>query len=354
MGAITFAQPYPDPRSDKIARGLAARGISVRRFLIDFDAAWQTTFSPGAFEGVRHLPDLLRRHVYLAALSGLGRRALRRIVERLPGTVVRTSTPDLVGAAAVRTGKRIVAEVYDTWSLYDAAHEKGLEGRIRQRIMSRAERAVHEDADLVVYTTQAMLDYARTRYRMREAIVVPNAVLAADLPKAPLPKLSEDGRSHCVYVGLVQPWGLAGSRSLLPFFRELSKEHVVHVYGVTEKAKLAEVRRELEGVAVWHDPVPQERLLRELTQYDFGLNLLPRIDVARFETVIPNKMYEYLGAGIPVLVSPYRAMVEFVRKYECGTVYREGTPTGRVPLRPEFLLDTYLVKYADVIRRLGS
>ena len=99
--AVTFAQPYPDARSDKIARGLAALGIAVRRFLVDVDARWQTSFATGTFEGVYRLPGLVRRHHYLAGLSGLGPWALRRIIGRLPGRVVRTSTPDFVGAAAL-------------------------------------------------------------------------------------------------------------------------------------------------------------------------------------------------------------------------------------------------------------
>ncbi len=354
MSTIAFAQTYQDPRSDKIARGLAAQGIPVQRFLIDFDAGWLTTFSAGAFEGIHRLPDLLRHHVYLASLAGLNTRAIRKAIERMPGPVVRTSTPDLVGAAALRSGKRVIAEVYDTWSLYDASERHGLEGRVRRYVSLRFERAVHEGADLLVYTTQEMLDYAASRYRIRNAIVVPNAVLTADLPKGRRRRLSEDGRSHCVYVGTLQPSSEGGSRSIIPFLRVLSKDHVVHVYGVTERTKLLAVRRDLEGVGVWHDPVPQARLLEELTQYDFGLILLPRVDVRRFETVLPNKMFEYVCAGLPVLVSPYRALVNFVRTYDCGTVHGEGIPKGKVALRPEFLLDTYLVKYADEIRKLGG
>lgn len=71
----------------------------------------------------------------------------------------------------------------------------------------------------------------------------------------------------------------------------------------------------------------------------------------RFETVIPNKMFEYVCAGLPVLVSPHRALANFVCKYNCGPVLREGIPKGEVPLRPEFLLDTYFVKYAEEIRK---
>lgn len=351
---VTFAQPYPDARSDKIARGLAARGISVRRFLIDFDAGWQTTFATGTFEGTYRLPDTLRRHIYLATLSGLGPWALRKILARLPGAILRTSTPDLVGAAAIGSEKRLIAEVYDTWSLYDASSQRSLAGRLRGSVELQAERTVHEQADLLVYTTEEMLEYVEGRYAIKRAIVVPNAVLAADLPKVSLPKLSEDGRLHCVYVGLIAPSVDGASRSIVPYLRELSGEHEVHVYGVAHRLKEAEVRRELMGVAQWHDPVPQPQLIAELTQYDFGLILLPRVDVRRFHTVVPNKIFEYVCAGLPVLVSPYRALENFVRTYHCGSIYGEGIPRGVVAIRPEFVLDTYLVRYADEIRKLGG
>ena len=354
MNALTFAQSHPDPRSDKVARGLSDKGLAVRRYLLSYDAGWETTLSMGAFEGVHRLPDLYRRHVYLAALTGLSTRSLRKLIGRLPGSVVRTNTPDFAGAAALGSGKRVIAEVYDTWSLYDDARRPGFGSWVRNVAAARAERRVHEGADLLVYTTKEMLDYAATRYEVGRAIVVPNAVVASDLPKARRRKLSEDGGSHCVYVGFLQPSNEGGSRSIVPLLREIAREHRVHVYGVTERAKADAVHRELEGIAVWHDPVPQVRLLEELTQYDFGLILLPRVDARRFDTVLPAKLFEYVCSGLPVLVSPYRALRNFVKAYGCGTVYGEGIPRGAVAVRPEFLLDTYLTRYAEEVRALGG
>jgi hypothetical protein len=238
------------------------------------------------------------------------------------------------------------------WSLYDQAKDPSIGGRARRYVQDKAERRVHEGANLLVYTTEEMLARAKERYSLPESVVVPNAVLAEDVPKTSLPKLSEDGRSHCVYVGLVQPSGGSSSRSIAPLLRDLSKDHVIHVYGVTERASEGAVRSELKDIVQWHNPISQGRLLQELTQYDFGLILLPNVDVERFHTVLPNKLFEYVCAGIPVLVSPYRAMTNFVRKYGCGTVYGEGIPHGQVQLQREFLLDTYLPSYADAIRRI--
>ncbi len=351
---IAFAQPYPDGRSDKIARGLSSRGLAVRRILVDFDATYRVTFSVGTFDRVIRLPDVIRRHYYLGAATGVLPRAIRKAILSLPGDVIRTCTPDLFGVAALGTGRPVAAEVYDMWSLYDQAKETSIGGRARRYVQGKAERRVHEGADLLVYTTEEMLARAKEMYSLRESVVVPNAVLSEDVPKKSLPKLSEDGRLHCVYVGLVQPSGKSSSRSIAPLLRDLAKEHMIHVYGVTEHGKEEAVRSELKDVVQWHDPIPQARLLQALTQYDFGLILLPTVDVERFHTVLPNKLFEYLCAGIPVLVSPYRAMAAFVRKYQCGMVYGEGVPYGRVPLRPEFLLDSYLPVYADAIRRIAS
>jgi glycosyltransferase involved in cell wall biosynthesis len=351
---IAFAQPYPDGRSEKIARGLSRLGLGVHRFLVDFDATYRVTFSVGTFDRVIRLPEMIRQHYYLGAATGVLPRAIRKTIAQLPGDVIRTCTPDLFGAAALGTGRPVVAEVYDMWSLYDQAKGTTIGGRVRRYVQGKAERSVHERADLVIYTTEEMLARAKEKYSLRESLVVPNAVLAEDVPKTPWSKLSEDGRSHCVYVGLVQPSRGSFSRSIAPLLRDLAKEHVIHVYGVVERVNEEAVRSELKDTVQWHDPVPQSRLLQELTQYDFGLILLPNVDVERFHTVLPNKLFEYLCAGIPVLVSPYRAMTNFVRNYQCGTVYGEGLPQGRVPLRPEFLLDTYLPRYVDAIRRIAG
>lgn len=348
MTSVTFVQAYPDVRSDKIARGLDRLGVPVRRFHIDLDATFRPTISAGNFETEFRLPDLLRRHYYLSVISGLGPWALRRIIRSLPGDLIRTATPDFLGVEAARASKRVIAEVYDSYSLYDFPNT--MANRIARRAGLRAERRLHEEADLLVYTTEEMLEYARGLYSLPRALVVPNAVLTADLPRDRLPKKSEDGRSHCVYVGLVQPAAEQGTRSILPALKEVAEEHVVHVYGVARRDQEAQVKRELQGIAEWHDPLPQDRLLRELTQYDFGLILLPEAGSRRFHTVLPAKLFEYVGAGLPVLVSPYRAMERFVKRFACGAVLGETIPRGPIPLRPEYVLDTYLDAYAREIR----
>src|SRR2546425_8958635 len=48
-----------------------------------------------------------------------------------------------------------------------------------------------------------------------------------------------------------QPSGDSSSRSISPFLRGLAKDHVIHLYGVTEQSKEGAVRSELKDLVQW-------------------------------------------------------------------------------------------------------
>src|SRR5207245_8840278 len=90
---IAFAQPYPDGRSEKIARGLSRLGLSIRRFLVDFAATYRVTFSVGTFDRVIRLREVLLRHYSLGAATGILPQAIRKAFPSLTVTVIRTCSP---------------------------------------------------------------------------------------------------------------------------------------------------------------------------------------------------------------------------------------------------------------------
>ncbi len=60
-------------------------------------------------------------------------------------------------------------------------------------------------------------------------------------------------------------------------------------------------------------------LLRELARYDFGwAGFNSTLNGAHLDTVLPNKLYEYLACGLPILTLRHRALSRFVEENRVG------------------------------------
>ena len=61
-------------------------------------------------------------------------------------------------------------------------------------------------------------------------------------------------------------------------------------------------------------------MIREMTKYDCGLALFNSVDNNRFhlEGASPNKVYEYINAGLPVATAGIKSLKEFVEGYHVG------------------------------------
>jgi glycosyltransferase involved in cell wall biosynthesis len=58
------------------------------------------------------------------------------------------------------------------------------------------------------------------------------------------------------------------------------------------------------------------------------LGLLPFLHFPSHEMALANKMFEYVNAGLPVVVSDCRTQAEFVRSHRIGQVFPAGDAAG--------------------------
>ena len=67
-------------------------------------------------------------------------------------------------------------------------------------------------------------------------------------------------------------------------------------------------------------PVPYEELLEWTTSADIGLILYERSHSLNVQMCLPNKLFEYLMAGLPVLASSLDAVADILQTYDVGVV----------------------------------
>jgi glycosyltransferase involved in cell wall biosynthesis len=74
------------------------------------------------------------------------------------------------------------------------------------------------------------------------------------------------------------------------------------------------------------EPVRYQNLLVETSNYHFGL--IPwRNEIPQVQFAMPNKFFEYLCAGIPIICSDNSEISETVLKYDLGLTFKHNNPS---------------------------
>jgi glycosyltransferase involved in cell wall biosynthesis len=80
------------------------------------------------------------------------------------------------------------------------------------------------------------------------------------------------------------------------------------------------------GRVFFHPPVPPYDIVSEISQYDIGFFPLPPKNY-NYMITLPNKLFEFIVAGLAVCIGPSLSMAEIVREYNCGVVAPSFDPT---------------------------
>jgi glycosyltransferase involved in cell wall biosynthesis len=311
-------------RSHAFAAALAARGHDVTLLCGRHDGAEIGTDAPFR-RGVRQAEvagyRVVQRDIaYANAMGARGRKraflayaawAGRRAVLGRWDLVIASSTPltvalPLIAAKRLR-GARTLFEVRDRWPELPAA--MGLLSPRSARALARLERAALAASDAIVAlapgTAEALGaacgDPARVAF-------IPNGcdrALFADIP-AERPVPAPKGGIRAVYAGAHGPANGLGHlldvASVLKAWQESRVRLVLIGEGAAKPALIARARAEGLDNVTFLDPMPRVRLAGVLKGAEVALHCLaPLPEFA--EGTSPNKVFEALAAGLPVLTN---------------------------------------------------
>ncbi len=345
--------------------GVANRGrvLRVARTLLDqgWSVAFLTKLSPqrrtrhvqiGEALGcpVFYFPDA---HAFLGAakvkVPALNWPLMVQYLNATMWTYVRALRPRVIhtfGVAAIGLGHdfrdRLRAQGYDARWCHDflehtAGHAFG-DDRVadavedhewRQVVLAfEAAHAAHPDHAFAV--SPALAAAVAEDYRLdRLPTVLLNAPRLSDFDAAARPTLREKagvaaGVPLIVYAGGVTP--LRGIETLVAALARLPEAHLALMAGGRTPYLLSLLDRACGtgcGARLHLLPyVAPQRISSFLRDATVGVHPLTRYGNA--EVALPNKLFDYLHAGLPVVVSDCRAMAEFVRRHRVGRIFAAG------------------------------
>ena len=244
------------------------------------------------------------------------------------------SMPDTLAVAAIRySGLPVVYDSRDVSSGMDKVLLEDLKNSLLnklqsyfyQKIIKKYEREANEKSSARIYVSKEMQTYISKVYNInqKKAIVLPNYQSAFFLPGKSIPKiLDSEGSKHLVYIGNIL---FDDYQRTIEILENIAKYSVhLHIYPVGKKTITKRIKKlfRYNHYIHFHNPLPPKDLLEELQQYDFGL--VPRPpdrNTINFGFALPNKLFDYLAAGLPIAARNTRSVSNFIKENKVGIIY---------------------------------
>jgi glycogen(starch) synthase len=251
-------------------------------------------------------------------LPRLRRAALRAVLDFRPDIVICNDWNTLPVGAAVnrRSGAKLV---YDAHELATREHIQNWKWRL---VSHRAVREIEERnmpyVDLVVTVSEGIAQSLRNLYALtQKPVVIRNLPAYQAIPfRAIKPPLT------VLFHGLIRrERGLEELIDSMPHWR-FDGRFVIRGYGQEGYLAALEERARQRGVSDRVDLAPRvspEALISEAATADIGYLALPGT-TEHYEFALPNKLFEYMMAGLPVLATPRVEMAALLSARRCGFI----------------------------------
>lgn len=310
LGALGAAGVY-----DMHAIGMAEHGTEGG---VDVIHAARVCSMRVFFRSMRWLPDLVR--YVLIYIEMLFRVLVAGLFIR-PRLVHCHDTPLLPAAV-------LLAWLCRAKVIYDA-HELESDKNGQTALVSRGtyliEKVFWGGVDGFVTVSGSIMRWYESRLSKRESALILNSPI---IDAAAVQVEQRFHREHgipeqClvfVYLGLFVP-GRGVEKLLKVFAAQDVQAHIVFVGRGPLRETIERCARDNPRVHV-HDAVPHDQVVSLVKSADFGVCLVERVSLSDYYS-LPNKLFEYAFAGVPVLASDFPDMRELVERFGLGACTSE-------------------------------
>lgn len=272
------------------------------------------------------------------AFRNFATQAQRVAVEAQPDLIFATSTPLTVGTpgkkAARKLGVPFVFEVRDLWPELPIALGV-IKNPLIKWYLRGMERGIYKAARHIIGLSPGIVDgIVRAGYPRERVTMIPNC---SDLDlfrpsDEPLndQRFGPTDEFRCVFTGA---HGLAnGLDAVLDAAQVLKQRGVTDIRFVfigsgRERDRLIERSREmqLDDLVLWHKPIPKAELAKVLPRMDVGLMILKDTPAFYYGTS-PNKFFDYIACGLPVLNNYPGWLADMIGERKCGKAVPPSDP----------------------------
>ncbi len=237
---------------------------------------------------------------------------------RAPVDVVNSHLLSVLPAGVVLRVLRGARLVYDT---HELETETLGAGGLRKRLAKLVERTLIPFCDAIITVNQSITRWYENTYRLTNVYTVRNVPRRVTGGRAARPSTLRrdlgipDDELVFLYQGLLGE-GRGIDVLLDVFSRTSARRHLVLMGFGGREAQIREKGRTHPNIH-FH-PAVQPDLVHDYTQSaDVGLCLIENVCMS-FYLSLPNKLFEYVMAGLPVIVSDFPEMRRVIEEGGCG------------------------------------
>ena len=284
------------------------------------------------------------------------------------------SMPDTLALAAIRYfdvpvvyDSRDISSGMDQWLLEDLkiSHLNKFQSYFYNKIVKKFEREANERSSARICVSDEMKQFICNVYNVSQenTIVLPNYQSSLFLPSKLLPKKSNhNGSKHIVYIGNIL---FDDFERVIQLLNGIATKSIhIHLYPTGTNSVINEIKNHLEPNEHihFHKPLPIKELLEKLQQYDYGL--VPRPpdrNSINNGFALPNKLFDYLAAGLPVLARNTESISRFIKKNKIGVIFEDvkdlvsnimGNPNSFTFDRDKFVIENHIHLLDNLYKKL--
>lgn len=247
------------------------------------------------------------------------------VLDFKPDIVVAHDLPMLAPAC-------VLAKKYNAKIIYDS-HELFVEQgffKIEKKVWQKIEEKYINDVNHVITINQSIADELARRYQLENIAVVSNAYPYRKTKSGETQKINRFGKADIKHWIIFQG-GLIKKRNLkllIQSFVFVDKDIGLVILGdgyLKEKLKKFAARLGLKDRIVFIDAVLQNELIDMTSAADVGIIPYSANCLNNYYCT-PNKLFEFIMAGIPIIAFDLPEIKKVLETYQCGMIIKSQEP----------------------------
>lgn len=208
------------------------------------------------------------------------------------------------------------ALIYDTHELETETHS--LRG-LRQRFAKVVENTFVRRSDAIFCVSDEISEWYESRYRVKRPVTILNSPNSESAPQSEYLRNKfnlRQGQKIALYLGVIEPG--RSVELLVETFEQREDDSVVVIFvGYGSLVGFIKASPAYGRTVFFHPAVPRSQIVAIAASADLGLCLISPSCLS-YDNCMPNKLFEYLMSGLPVIVSPCASLIKFVDHHRVG------------------------------------
>ncbi len=234
------------------------------------------------------------------------------------------NAPDFLTVSAIEASRGRIPIIHDIHDLISIRNTPYGSLDPRDSYILEIERRAVTKCDGLIYVTSGVKEACESAYPLgqKPRIVFPNYVPRRLMPSTLRRKLSkDDGKIHLVYEGGLDSLNLGSHYDLKDIFKAIADQGIhIHIYSSIENPDYSAFAEGNDYIH-YQGHLDAKELFSEITQYDYGwagFNITR--NKKHVDTVLANKVLEYIGCGLPVISLNHETQRKFIEENGIGVV----------------------------------